>query len=183
MRRTFRCALLVLGAALLAMVAACTPGQVRSAFPGEPAQGVGPGVQNAETARMEQALLAAINAERREHGLAPLQDDPALSRIARAHSRRMGEEGFFAHADPAGRGLVDRIEGAGIRYRQIAENISRSRNVPDPVSTAVRGWMQSAGHRRNILQEGFTHSGVGIWREGDSYFFTQVFLQPADTAR
>ena len=127
---------------------------------------------------LETEVRQGINNVRREHGLTPLQDNAALARIAREYSRRMAKENFFAHEDPQGRTLVDRLEQAGIAYRVAAENILTMTNIPDPVNSAIKGWMNSQGHRANILRKDVTETGVGIWREGDTFYFTQVFLRP-----
>lgn len=134
--------------------------------------------QDQEILLLEESTHLRINAIRREHGLDPLESDSALDRIARAHSRRMSTEEFFAHTDPDGEGVDDRLRGAGISYRRVGENISMSVNVPDPVEQAVAGWMKSPGHRENILHPDYTHSGIGIWRNGRTYHFTQVFHRP-----
>jgi uncharacterized protein YkwD len=131
----------------------------------------------AQLVRMEERVRQRINEMRREHGLDPLQSSSELAHLAREHSRRMAEENFFAHVDPEGRSLIDRLREAGIDYRAAAENISSSTNVPDPVDFAVNGWMESPGHRANILRPEFNATGVGIWREGDTFYFTQVFLR------
>ncbi|MBE0597256.1 MAG: CAP domain-containing protein [Desulfuromonadales bacterium] len=131
----------------------------------------------AETEVLEAAIGQRINAIRAEQGLPLLVADQELARLAREHSRHMAEEEFFAHADPAGRSLVDRLQAAGISYRAAGENIFRSANVSDPVRVAVQGWMQSPGHRANILGPQFRSTGVGIWRQGNQLFFTQVFLR------
>jgi uncharacterized protein YkwD len=131
-----------------------------------------------DLADMEEQVRKGINAVRREHGLKPLKGHAELTRVAREHSRRMVKEKFFAHVDPDGRSMVDRLQAAGIGYQMAAENIFSSTNVPDPVSTAVTGWMNSPGHRTNILRPEVTHTGVGIWRKGESFYFTQVFLRP-----
>jgi uncharacterized protein YkwD len=126
---------------------------------------------------MEERVRQRINQRRSEHGLGPLQSSSELARLAREHSRRMAEEKFFAHVDPAGRSLIDRLQQAGIDYWAAAENIFSSTNVSDPVEFALRGWMESPGHRANILRPEFKQTGVGIWREGDTFYFTQVFLR------
>lgn len=129
-------------------------------------------------AAVEKRIHGRINVVRREHGLSPLTLNPALSDIARAHSRRMSRERFFSHTDPQ-RGQVDRrLRAGGLTYRLAGENIFRSENIPDPVDAAVRGWMNSPGHRANILREDFTETGLGVWREGPVIHITQIFRRP-----
>ena len=136
--------------------------------------------QSEKIAEMEAGVIDRVNAIRREKGLAELEPLPALSRIARDYSRRMSEEDFVGHTDPQGKGLDDRLLGAGLSFRTIAENIAQSTNMPDPVEAAVEGWMESKGHRRNILSEEFTQTGVGIWKDGGTYIFTQIFRKPQE---
>lgn len=128
--------------------------------------------------QMELALHNRINAQRKKQGLKPLRDNPTLRKVARAYSRRMSEEKFFSHNDPSGKSVAARVGIAGITYRMLGENIAKSLNVRDPLKTAEQGWMNSKGHRENILREGFTETGIGIWKKGRSYHFTQIFLRP-----
>lgn len=129
------------------------------------------------TEAMEEAIRQRIDAIRVEQGLPSLAADKELARLAREYSRRMAEESFFSHTDPSGRSLVDRLQEAGIPYRAAGENIFRSFNVPDPVQAAVEGWLRSPGHRANILGPQFRSTGIGIWRQGEHLFFTQIFLR------
>jgi uncharacterized protein YkwD len=127
---------------------------------------------------LETEIAHRINAIRKEHDLAPLRWNPALAELAREHSRTMGREGFFAHEDPGGDSVADRLRAAGLGYRALGENLARSRNAPDPAAAAARGWMASEGHRKNILREAFTETGVGVWRDGETVYVTQIFRQP-----
>jgi len=70
------------------------------------------------------------------------------------------------------------VKEAGLNYRMVGENIFGSYNMDDPAGAAVNKWMQSPGHRKNILTPEFTQTGVGIWKEGSRYRFVQVFLKP-----
>lgn len=134
--------------------------------------------QSESIAEMEAAVYERINDTRIKHGLEPLQDNTTLNKIARDYSHRMEDEGFFSHYDPSGRDVAGRLQSAGLSFRWVGENIFKSYNVHDPVETAVQGWMQSQGHRENILRKEFTETGVGIWKEGKTYHFTQVFRRP-----
>jgi uncharacterized protein YkwD len=127
---------------------------------------------------MEAEVMRRINEIRREHHLRPLQPNEKLAAVARAYSRRMAREHFFDHTGPPGDTTADRVRAAGIQYSFLGENIFKSVNAPDPVALAVQGWMKSPGHRKNILRPEFTETGVGIWREGNSSYITQIFLRP-----
>jgi uncharacterized protein YkwD len=134
--------------------------------------------RSATETRLEAAITGRVNAIRREHGRLPLRSNPALVDLARDHSRRMSRERFFAHEAPGGDTVADRLQAAGLGYRALGENIARSLNAPDPAAAAVEGWMASDGHRKNILREAFTETGVGVWRDGQTVHVTQIFRRP-----
>ncbi len=138
----------------------------------------GGGPQSEEVAGMEQRLLEEINAIRLFHALDPLEPNEDLNRISRGFSFRMNRFGFFGHSDPAGNDVADRLRAEGIRFALVAENIAKNINFSDPVETAIDGWMKSDGHRANILTSEFRETGVGIWKDGNIYHLTQVFLNP-----
>ncbi|MCC1480163.1 CAP domain-containing protein [Roseibaca sp. Y0-43] len=103
--------------------------------------------------------LASINAARASAGLGPLALDAGLSRMAQSHACDMADRGYFAHTAPDGSGLVERARGVGLSgFCQLAENIARGqRDIP----TVMRIWLNSPGHRANLLDPGLTHVGLG----------------------
>lgn len=133
--------------------------------------------QSDAIAEMERDALRSINRIRAERGLKQLQSHETLTHLARGFSRRMAEEDFFDHKSPDGETLVDRVRQAGLEYRRIGENIFKSVNVQRPEEQAVAAWMKSAGHRQNILNEDYTYTGLGIWKVGKTYYFTQEFAR------
>ncbi|MFA5700451.1 MAG: CAP domain-containing protein [Desulfuromonas sp.] len=128
---------------------------------------------------MESRITDQINQIRAEKHLNKLEPSPNIARVARQYARRMVIEDFFSHYGPSGDSVADRVKEAGLDYRMVGENIFGSYNLDDPAAAAVNKWMQSPGHRKNILTPEFTQTGVGIWKEGSRYRFVQVFLQPA----
>jgi uncharacterized protein YkwD len=74
--------------------------------------------------------------------------------------------------------LAQRVRAGGISYSVVGENLFKSINAPEPVPLAVKGWMNSPGHRENILRTEFTETGVGVWRKGNTYYITQLFMKP-----
>lgn len=134
--------------------------------------------QSDTIAQMEAKIRQRINEIRQERGLNSLQTNEPLAKVARAYSQQMAQKNFFSHTSPNGGTLTQRVSSVGISYRLVGENLFTSTNVPEPVSSAVQGWMDSSGHRENILRSGFTETGVGIWREGNTYYFTQLFMRP-----
>jgi uncharacterized protein YkwD len=136
------------------------------------------GVAPTETDALERQCLSEINRLRRAYRLAPLEFNQELLPVARSYSRRMAEEGFFSHTDPEGRGTSHRLNTAGVRWRALAENIASERGYVNPVAVSVHGWMDSEGHRSNILNSGFDQTAVGVWiSENGSVYFTQIFIR------
>jgi uncharacterized protein YkwD len=125
---------------------------------------------------IEQRIFQAINQVRQENKLPPLKWHAKIAEVARSHSTRMAAKRFFSHEDPQFGGPDNRLSAAGIAWRRCGENIFEEYGEADPVRAAVRGWMQSSGHRKNILTRGFTDTGIGVARGRDgAYTITQVF--------
>jgi uncharacterized protein YkwD len=127
---------------------------------------------------LEAGTRRRINQLRQENGLPALQRNEVLAQVARNYSRQMATQNFFDHKDPSGRDAVQRVHSAGLSFQLIGENLHRSRNADDPIETAIKSWMDSPGHRANILRPIFTETGIGVWRDGNQYYFTQLFMQP-----
>lgn len=124
-------------------------------------------------ARTADAVRALTNAERAAAGLPPLALDPHLTMAAQRHSADMVARDFYSHTAPEGSRPWDRAAAAGCRHRGIGENIACGQRTPSEV---VRGWMNSPGHRANILKPEFSHIGVGYAtgsRAGT--YWTQLF--------
>ncbi|MCK9895536.1 CAP domain-containing protein [Frankia sp. AgB32] len=118
-------------------------------------------------------VVALTNAERERVGLHPLSVDPTLAAAADAHSRDMAARGFFAHTSPDGRSVSDRVVALGYRYSRVAENIAAGQTSAEEV---VTGWMNSPGHRANILIPQLRQIGVGYATGGEfGTYWTQVF--------
>ncbi len=136
-----------------------------------------PAAPDAATAEMEAQVVQRINDIRQERGLNRLQVNEKLAQVARAYSHQMAAENFFSHTDAKGNGPGDRVKKAGIFYFMVGENLFKCTNAPEPVPLSVEGWMNSPGHRENILRPNFKETGVGIWRVGNTYYFTQLFMR------
>lgn len=169
--------LLVLYLGLAPVLAGCPmPG------PGMSGEGEGEGEGEGDASQaildLEMDAFDLLNDERTSRGIAALDMDPGLRLLARAHSEDMVARGFFAHTNPDGDDPFDRMANAGITYSTAGENIAFN-SFADPVATAVDGWMNSEGHRNNILNENFTLTGMGVAGGGGTgYYFTQVFTRP-----
>ncbi|MBB5119243.1 stress protein [Streptomyces eurocidicus] len=124
-------------------------------------------------ARVTAEVLALTVAERRAAGLRPLAADPGLTTAAQGHSADMAGRGFYSHTTPEGCEPWDRAAAAGAAHRGIGENIACGQRTPAEV---VQGWMNSPGHRANILKPDFTHLGVGYATGGSAgTYWTQLF--------
>lgn len=134
-------------------------------------------VQTPQTAQMEEQIRQRINEIRRQQGLIELQANSKLAEVARRYSQQMAEQDFFSHTSPTGETPAQRVQAAGIVYRMVGENLFTSTNIPQPVNAAVEGWMDSSGHRENILRSQYRETGIGIWRDGETYYVTQLFLR------
>jgi uncharacterized protein YkwD len=131
----------------------------------------------AEVEQLEKFCFDEVNRRRTAAGLEALGFSEELLAVAREYSQRMADAGFFSHVDPNGRGLRERVSRAGITWKKLGENLATSKGYVNPVAVAIRGWMESPGHRGNILHAGFRKAAVGVWiaRDGTIYF-TEVFL-------
>src|SRR5438105_6743624 len=107
---------------------------------------------------LEAEMLELVNRERTQRGLRPLQADPELTEVARAHSRDMFTRGYFAHVTPEGKTPFDRMDQAHVDYHAAGENLALAHSL----SIAHNGLMNSPGHRANILNPEFGRLGIGI---------------------
>lgn len=111
-----------------------------------------------ERPELEAQMLRMVNAERAQRGLNPLQPDPELTQVARAHSRDMFARGYFSHLAPDGADPFDRMRRANVRFLVAGENLALARTLP----VAHQGLMQSPGHRANLLRPQFGRVGIGV---------------------
>ncbi|SES43009.1 Uncharacterized conserved protein YkwD, contains CAP (CSP/antigen 5/PR1) domain [Streptomyces sp. yr375] len=124
-------------------------------------------------ARTAAEVVDLTNRERTRTGLRPLAVDPSLTAAAQAHSADMVARAFYSHTSPEGGRPWDRAAAAGSTRRTIGENIACGQRSAAEV---VDGWMNSPGHRANILEPAFTHIGVGYEGGGPSgTYWTQLF--------
>ena len=129
------------------------------------------------TAQMEETVRQQINKIRQAQGLSQLRHNEQLAAVARSYSQKMADQNFFAHTSPDGDTMVQRLERARIFYFLVGENLFMCTNIPQPVPASVKGWMSSPGHRQNILRPEYRETGIGAWRKGNTYYFTQLFMR------
>lgn len=119
----------------------------------------------------EDKVLSLVNAERAKNGLSALQMDESLRNVARLKSEDMYKNNYFSHTSPTYGSPFDMMKKFGISYRAAAENIAKGQSTPEAV---VNAWMNSSGHRANILNAKYTHMGVGYVSTGN--YWTQMFI-------
>lgn len=129
----------------------------------------------ASLSSFERKVVALVNAERTGEGLKPLKADVQLSGVARKKSADMRDSGYFSHQSPTYGSPFDMMSRFGVKYQAAAENIAAGQPSPESV---VKGWMNSSGHRANILNPEFTHIGVGHVEGGSmEHYWTQQFIR------
>jgi uncharacterized protein YkwD len=107
----------------------------------------------------EAQIMALINAERAKRGLGTLQYNGALASAAQRHATEMAAKGYFSHSGQNGSSVGDRARAAGYGYCYVSENLSGGYPT---AQQAVIGWMQSTGHRANILSSKAQDIGIGL---------------------
>jgi len=127
---------------------------------------------------LEEQCLGEVNRVRKANNLVPLEFSGELLEVARDYSRRMAEENFFSHNDPEGRTVRERVGHANIRWRMVGENLAYSNGYINPVAASMSGWMESPGHRRNILDPDWRQTAIGAWISANgTVYFTEIFIK------
>ncbi len=108
------------------------------------------------------SILCLINAERVRHALQPLTQDPALQAAAEGHSVDMGRRDYFEHRSPDGVAPWMRINNSGYHSRVVGENLAWGQAEKGSPAETMRAWMESPGHKANILEPRYTQIGIGI---------------------
>jgi uncharacterized protein YkwD len=139
--------------------------------------------------QLRSEALDLVNQSREQEGLPPLQPGTALNEAAQAHAEDMLARDYYAHVAPDGTTPADRYAAAGgSRWRLIEENIARCAECRPPVAESEaqrlhRGWMDSPGHRKNILAEGITRFGFGVAvGQQQGLYAVQTFAGPGTPA-
>lgn len=119
----------------------------------------------------EQEVVRLVNAERASYGLPALSIRADLCQYARVKSQDMHDSGYFSHTSPNYGSPFDMMKSFGITYSHAGENIAMGYSTPEAV---VSAWMNSEGHRANILSASYTELGVGYVADGG--YWTQWFV-------
>jgi len=124
----------------------------------------------------EKEVIRLVNVERAKYGLKPLAENWELSRVARYKSNDMADRRYFSHTSPTYGSPFTMMKNFGIRYTSAGENIAMGQKSAAEV---MNGWMNSSGHRQNILNPNYTQIGVGyaVNSKGTPYW-TQMFIRP-----
>ncbi|WP_280770759.1 CAP domain-containing protein [Salipaludibacillus daqingensis] len=123
----------------------------------------------------EQEVLKLVNQERQNRGIQSLKMDNQVGKVARAKSQDMSDNNYFSHTSPTYGSPFDMLRHYGVNYRAAAENIAAGQRSPQQV---VNSWMNSPGHRQNILNGTYTHIGIGYVNTNSQYshYWTQLFI-------
>ena len=125
----------------------------------------------ASVQEFENEVIRLVNEQRVQNGLKPLTANWELSRVARFKSQDMVDNRYFSHTSPTYGSPFQMIRAFGLSFRTAGENIAYGQRTPQSV---VNAWMNSSGHRANILNASYTQIGVGYVAQG--HYWTQMFI-------
>ena len=125
---------------------------------------------------LESQVVKLVNVQRAKQGLQPLTENWQLSRVARYKSADMATKNYFSHTSPTYGSPFKMMESFGIKYSSAGENIAYGQKTPEQVMTA---WMNSPGHRSNIMSPSYSQIGVGYaTNKSGTAYWTQMFIRP-----
>ncbi|MFE0172182.1 sigma-70 family RNA polymerase sigma factor [Streptomyces sp. NPDC059002] len=148
-----------------------TPGRTRTAPAPKPKPET-PDPAPATPSGTAEQVVALVNTERSKAGCGPVRSNAELASAAQKHSADMAARDYFDHTSPDGTDPGDRITAAGYRWSTYGENIARGQQTP---ASVMDSWMNSPGHRANILNCDFKELGVGIHNGSGGPWWTQAF--------
>ncbi len=132
-----------------------------------------PAASNSNLAADEKLAFDLLNADRASNGLKALKFNSQLTNLGEKYAQDMINRNFFAHTNPEGQSPFDRMQQAGISYNSAGENIAINSNV----TAAEKAFMNSSGHRANILNTGYTEVGIGVRYDAKgSAYVVQEFI-------
>jgi uncharacterized YkwD family protein/spore coat assembly protein SafA len=131
---------------------------------------------NTDVKTFEMKVVDLVNHERTSRGLQPLANNWQLERVARYKANDMANNGYFSHISPTYGSPFNMMEDFGIYFSSAGENIAMGQRTPEEV---VNAWMNSSGHRANILSAAYTQIGVGYARNKSGMaYWSQMFIKP-----
>ena len=124
----------------------------------------------------EQQVFALVNKERSNRGLPLLKLNTELSRVARFKSQDMIDKKYFSHTSPTYGSPFDMMQSFGLKFSAGGENIAYGQKT---ASEVMNSWMNSSGHRANILSQAYTQIGIGVAKTASgTLYWTQMFMNP-----
>ncbi len=123
---------------------------------------------------IEQQVLDLVNKERTSNGLSPLTLNAEVSKVAQMKSEDMRDKNYFSHTSPTYGSPFDMLKKFNVKYTYAGENIAKGQKTPEAV---VNAWMNSEGHRANILNPNYTQMGIGYALKGSTPYWTQMFIK------
>ncbi|WP_300383607.1 CAP domain-containing protein [Clostridium sp.] len=135
---------------------------------------------DAYIAQIEQDIFQRVNKERTANGLASLTYNVTMEYYSRYKSKDMADNDYFDHNDLKGELITAKMKRDGVSYNAWGENIAYIQGGYDNVVLATKfmdNWMNSSGHRANILSSNFSSIGVGVYKVGSTYYATQEFYK------
>lgn len=130
-------------------------------------------VVDQEILSTQEEILNLVNQERAKQGLSALELDWQVSRVAQYKSEDMANKNYFSHTSPTYGTPFDMLKSFNVDYRSAGENIAKGQKTASAVMTA---WMNSSGHKANILGQSYTHLGVGYYVKNGTPYWTQMFV-------
>lgn len=130
--------------------------------------------------QVEQLIFNRVNEERAKAGVPALSYNSVMETYARLKSKDMGVRNYFDHMNPEGELITAQMARDGIGYNAWGENIAYIGGVTDATALAeqfMTNWMNSQGHKENILSTNFTSIGIGVYKSGNRYYATQEFYK------
>ena len=131
-------------------------------------------------AQVEQLIYQKVNEERAKVRISQLSYNSVMEKYARIKSKDMGENNYFSHEDLNGKLITEKMKQDGVSYRAWGENIAYIGGVSDANKLAeqfMTNWMNSSGHRANILSTNFESIGIGVYKSGNRVYATQEFYK------
>lgn len=130
-------------------------------------------VENNDLSSTEKEVIRLVNIERSKAGLSPFETSNELSKVARIKSKDMADNKYFSHTSPTYGSPFDMMKHYNIKYNTAGENIAMGHLSAESV---VKGWMNSPGHKANILNKNFNKIGVGAYTaSNNTIYWTQMF--------
>lgn len=132
------------------------------------------------SAQIEQLIFTKVNEERSRAGMSTLSYSGLMEKYARIKSQDMGDRNYFDHKNPEGELITAQMARDGITYRSWGENIAYiggTSDINELANMFMTNWMNSQGHRENILSPNFTSIGVGVYKSGNRYYASQEFYK------